>query len=112
MLNQCVLVGKVKELPVIKQTSSGNSLAQLVLEVDRNFRNADGTLSTDLFQVTLWRGIAESCIDVLKSNDLIAVKGRLQASVYENDKHKTYYNAEVVAEKVSFLSPRIENEIG
>lgn len=110
MLNQCVLVGKVKELPVIKQTSNGNNYAQLVLEVDRSFRNSDGTLSSDLFQVTLWKGIAELCMDVCKINDLIALKGRLQASVYENDKNKIYYNAEVIAEKVSFLTPQAKNE--
>ncbi|HCY05880.1 MAG TPA: single-stranded DNA-binding protein [Erysipelotrichaceae bacterium] len=110
MLNQCVLVGKVKQLPVIKQTANGNNYAQLVLEVDRNFRNSDGTLSTDLFQVTLWKGIAEMCMDVCKIDDIIALKGRLQAYVYESDKNKTYYNAEVIAEKVSFLTARCENQ--
>ncbi len=63
MLNQCALVGRVKELPVSKTTSQGNTVAQLVLEVDRNFRNSDGTLSTDLFQITLWKGIAETCVN-------------------------------------------------
>ncbi|NLC96616.1 MAG: single-stranded DNA-binding protein [Erysipelotrichaceae bacterium] len=110
MLNQCVLVGKVKELPTIKQTNNGNTYAQLILEVDRNFRNSDGTLSSDLFQVTLWKGIAETCLNLCKLNDVIALKGRLQASVYESEKNKTYYNAEVIAEKVSFITSRIENE--
>lgn len=103
MLNQCILIGKVKKLPVIKQTTNGNSVAQLILECDRNFRNSDGTLSQDLFQVTLWKGIAEECVAACKENDLIAIKGRLQASTYETEKHKLFYNAEVIAEKVSFL---------
>ncbi len=109
MLNQCVLVGRVKELPKAKTTNNGNTVATLLLEVDRNFRNSDGTLGSDLFQVTLWKGIAETCLDVCVVNSIIAVKGRLQASVYETDKNKTFYNAEIIAEKVSFISPRIEN---
>ncbi|MCI6271696.1 MAG: single-stranded DNA-binding protein [Erysipelotrichaceae bacterium] len=104
MLNQCVLVGRVKMLPTTKQTSQKNTVAQVLLEVDRNFRNSDGTLGSDIFQVTLWKGIAEMCIDNCKVGSIIAVKGRLQANIYETDKNKTFYNYEIIAEKVSFIS--------
>lgn len=103
MLNQIGLVGRVKELPVSRQTSQGNTVAQLLLEVDRNFKNADGSLSTDVFQVTLWRGIAETCLNVCQIGTVLAIRGRLQANVYQNDESRKFYNAEVIAEKVSFI---------
>ena len=105
MLNQCVLVGKVVHTPEIYTTPKGTTVAQMVVETDRSFRNEDGTLSTDQFQVTLLKGIAEQCASVCKPGSLIALKGRLNSDLYEKE-GKTYYNCSVIAEKVSFLDHR------
>ncbi|NCB33371.1 MAG: single-stranded DNA-binding protein [Erysipelotrichia bacterium] len=107
MINSCVLVGKVKEMPEIKTTAKGTSVAHLVLEADRPFRNEDGTLSADIFNVTLWKGIAEETASICKPGDLIGIRGRMQANAYVKDE-RTYYNCEVIAEKVAFLSKRME----
>ncbi len=106
MLNQCVLVGKVKEVPEIRTTAQGNSVGKLILEVDRSFRNEDGSLSTDLFPVVLWKGIAEECAVLCKPGSVLAIKGRLQSDVYHKNDN-TYYNCEMVAEKVTFVSERM-----
>ena len=42
MLNQVVIVGKVVKLPEVKETSTGVKLAELLVEVDRNFKNSQG----------------------------------------------------------------------
>lgn len=101
-MNNYVLVGRVKEIPEITTTSKGTTLARMLVETDRNFRNDDGTLSTDVFQVTLWRGIAEECSAICKPGSLVAVKGRLKGDQYEKN-NVNYYNTEIIAEKVSFL---------
>lgn len=106
MINQCVLVGKVVAEPEIRTTSKGNTVASLLVEADRSFRNEDGSLSSDLFQVTLWKGIAEECSAICRPGSLIGIKGRLQADVYEKN-GRSYYNCGIVAEKVSFLSERM-----
>lgn len=110
MINQCVLVGKVKELPEMKTTSKGNVVAHLLLETDRSFRNEDGSLSSDVFKVVLWKGIAEQCCSLCKPGHLIGVKGRMQTDVYEKN-GKQFYHCEVVAEKVSFLTQRMEHMV-
>lgn len=107
MINQCVLVGTVEQLPEIKTTSKGTTVAHMVVKTDRCFRNEDGTLSNDLFKVTLWKGIAEECVSLCKPGSLIGIKGRLSSSVHEKE-GKNFYNCEVIAEKVSFLSQRME----
>ncbi len=53
MINQCVLVGRVKEIPEIQMTSKGNAVAHMLVETDKAFRNEDGSLSTDVFRVVL-----------------------------------------------------------
>ncbi len=102
MLNQCVIVGKVVALPTLQETVNKNKVANLLLEVDRSFKNAEGVVETDIFNVQLWRGIAENCCDVCSIGSIVAIKGRLQAFNVQKE-NNTFYNAEVIAEKVSFI---------
>lgn len=104
MLNFTVLVGKVKQVPEIRMTSAGTKIATMLLDVDRGFRNSNGEYDKDVFNVVLWRGVAETCCDLLSPGSVVAIKGRLQAHNYEPKEGQMYYNAEIIAEKVSFIS--------
>ncbi len=101
-MNEIMLVGRVKRLPEMFQTSKGTTVGRMVVEAERNFRNEDGSIAFDEFQVTLWRGIAEECAAACKEGNLIAVRGRVKSDVYEKN-GTSYYNTEIIAEKVSFL---------
>ena len=107
MINSCVLVGKVKEVPVIQTTAKGTVVAHMLVETDRPFRNEDGSTDSDLFKVTLWKGIAEETASVCVPGDIIGIRGRMQSSANTKE-DRTYYNCEVIAEKVSFPSRRQE----
>lgn len=106
MLNQVVIVGKVVKLPEVKETSTGVKLAELLVEVDRNFKNSQGEYETDQIQCTLWRGIAESAIEQCTIGSLIGIKGRLQANAFETKENRPFRYCEVIAEKVSFLTTK------
>jgi len=103
MLNQIILVGRIVEVPKLDKTENGNSITKLKIEIDRNFRNAEGIYEEDLIEVTLWKGIAESVTHLAKVGSLVAVKGRIQTHSYTKNK-KTYLNYEIIAEKVIFLT--------
>lgn len=103
MLNQCALVGKIKELPEIKKTTNGTVTATLVLEVERNFRNSEGEVEQDIFNVQLWRGIAEDCCSICKIGSVVAVRGRLASRIHETEAN-VFYNTDIIAEKVTFIS--------
>ncbi len=96
MLNQCALVGKIKELPVIKKTANGVVTASLVLEVQRNFRNSHGEIEFDIFSVQVWRGIAEECCEICKVGSVIALRGRLSSRQHTTES-TTFYNADISA---------------
>lgn len=104
MLNSFTIVGKVKELPVMKETSGGSQVATLMIECEKPFRNSDGTLGMHVFQVTLWKGIAQTCLDIAKVGSIVAIKGRLNDIIYKKDESKIFHNVDLVAEKVSFIS--------
>lgn len=108
MLNQIVLVGRVKEIPTLQESSTGKKTATLRLELERPFKNSNGEYEQDLISIVLWNGVAETVSDICKLNDIIGVKGRIQSYSYEGKDGNTYHNYDIIAEKISFLNKRDE----
>lgn len=101
MLNQIVLVGRLVEDLEIKENENGKKVAYITLAVPRAFKNVDGVYETDFIECMLWQGIAQSTSEFCHKGDIVGVKGRIQS----NNK-----KIEIVAEKVTFLSNKKENE--
>lgn len=110
MLNQSVIVGRVVREPELNETESGIKVTNLTLAVPRSYKNDEGEYDTDFLNCTLWRGIAENASEYLHKGDLVGVKGRLQSREIEEDgTNKTVM--ELVAEKVTYLTSKKENEL-
>ena len=105
-MNQSVVVGRLVRDPELKTTDNGNSVTSVTLAVPRNYKNIDGEYESDFISCVLWKGIAENTVDYSKKGDLIAVKGRIQSRIYEDNEEQKKYVMEVIAEKVSFLSSK------
>lgn len=105
MLNQVVVVGRLVQDPEIKELENGQRVSNITLAVSRSYKNADGIYETDFIPVKLFKGIAENTVEYCKKGDIVGVKGRIQTR-QEEDKNII----EIVAEKVTFLSSRKENE--
>ncbi len=103
MLSSCVIVGKIIKEPEITKTVNGNSIAYIYVETIRPFKSDDGSVNSDVFKILLWRGIAEECQDHCQIGSCVAIRGRLQSNVYVKDE-KTFYNCEIIAEKVAYIS--------
>ncbi len=102
MMNTFVLVGKIAELPELKETSSGFKVASMIIEVERSFKNVDGLYEHDYFPLTLWKGLAETTTEIANIDDVVAIKGRVQSNRFESN-NRVYYNHEFIAEKLSFI---------
>lgn len=102
-LNGVFLVGKLVQQPELRTTSTGLKLANLILDVNRNFRNQNGELEVERFSCTIWRAVAETVIDTCKAGDTIIVRGRLQANNYLAKDESQKFNVEIIAENVSIV---------
>ena len=92
MLNQAILVGRVKEL-------LENAIT---IAIPRSYKNEGGEYDTDFIQVHLTSPrIQESAAEYLHVGDIVGVKGSLST----NDG-----NVWVNAEKITFLSSRQSND--
>lgn len=105
MLNQTVLVGRLVSNPELKESESGKKYTNITLAVPRSFKNADGEYETDFISCMLFDSIANSTTEYCKKGDLIGIKGRIQSKKVE-DKN----TLELIAEKVTFLSSKKEDE--
>lgn len=102
-MNLVVFVGKIKEIPVLKESTHGNAYAVMKVEVTRPFANSEGIYESDEFSVTLWKGIAQTTAKIAGEGDVVAIKGRMQSRPYEGKDGMTYLSYDIIAEKVSFI---------
>ena len=105
MLNQVVMVGRLTSDPEINEVENDRKVATIILAVQRSYKNAEGVYETDFIKCTLWNGIAENIAEYCKKGDVIGVKGRIQTTNVDDK-----IVMEVVAEKVTFLSSRKEED--
>lgn len=109
MLNQTVLVGRLVENPTIEKKEE-KEICRITLAVPRSYKNADGEYETDFITCTLWSGIATNTMEYCHKGDLMGIKGRLQSNIVEDENNGARYYVELIAEKVTFLSSKPNEE--
>ncbi len=110
MLNQVVIVGRLTSDLEIRETENGKKIVSLTLAVSRSYKNVDGEYDTDFIDVVLWDTIAENTAEYCLKGDMVGVKGRLQTSTYETEDGSKRKVTEVVAERVTFLQNKSNDE--
>lgn len=90
MLNQIVLVGRLKEIKEIKEE------LLITIATPRPFKNEDGEYETDYFDILVRNGLVQKVKDYCNIDGLICIKGRLEQI-------KDSVIPAIVAEKITFL---------
>ena len=85
-MNNIVIVGRIASF-------EGN---EVIISVNRNYKNEDGIYMSDLIPIRLSANIGEKMKEFCRIGDVIGVKGRLE----------NRGEVVVMAEKVSFLSSK------
>lgn len=103
-MNTVVLIGVVKTMSGIKETSNGNKIMNVTLEVQRPFKNMEGFYDSDFIDIVLWKGIAQTCQTLGSIGGHMSVKGRIQTRKFENPETGFVKTHEVIADRIYFLS--------
>lgn len=111
MLNQIILVGRLTGDPTKKELENGKSVCNITLAVNRSYKNADGVYETDFIDCVLWNGIAQNTSEYCHKGDIIGVKGRIQTREIEKEDGTKEKKMEIIAEKVTFLTSKKEEEL-
>jgi len=110
MLNQLILIGRLTHDPETKKLDDGRKVSEVVLAVQRSYKNMDGNYDTDFIKISLWEGLATAVENYCKKGVMIAVKARVQTYKLELDNEKKINMLEVIGERVTFLSSSGKHE--
>ena len=110
MVNQIILVGRLVKTPEVVTTESGKNMSYITLAIPRSYKNENGEYDTDFLDCVLWNSVAENTSEYCKQGDVIGVKGRVQSRMVEDEEGNNYKKIEIIAEKVTFLSSKKEEE--
>lgn len=97
-------MGNLTRDPELRQTPTGQSVANFSLALNRNYKDAAGEWqeATDYVDITAWGKLAEQVSVYLHSGSKALVSGRLQSRTWEQDGVKRN-KVEVLALDVTFI---------
>ncbi len=109
--NKVILLGRLTADPELKQTTSGISICNFSVAVDRRMsRNADqNQQSVDFINIVAWRERAEFVCRYFKKGNPILICGQLQVRNWTDNQGAKRYATEVVADEVSFTQSSSQN---
>lgn len=103
MMNNITIVGRLTRDPEMKYiTGSGTPVAKFTLAVDRDYKNKDGTTTTDFIPVEIMGKPAEFVGNYVTKGRLVGIEGSMRVDRYEKDgEQKTF--TKVSARRVQAL---------
>lgn len=109
-MNKVILIGNLTKDPELSETSSGVKFCKFGIAVNRPFANSDGEREVDFFNITTWRGQAETCARYLKKGKKVCIVGSLQNREYTDKNNVKRTVTDVIASEIEFLSARSEDD--
>lgn len=107
MLNNVILMGRLTADPEIRTTSSGKSVANFRIAVDRAYSKGDDK-QADFITIVAWESTANFVCRYFQKGSMIAIQGRIQTRSYEDSNGAKRTAFEVLATEVSFCGSKNE----
>jgi len=103
VINRVVLVGRLTRDPELRTTTTGKSVCDFSIAVNKHIKPSDGSSDADFFRVNCWEKTAEYVSNYLHKGRLVAVDGRLQARKFTDKDGNNREIVEIVADTVQGL---------
>ena len=103
-------IGNLTRDPELSETNSGVAVCRFSIAVNRRRASADAEQQTDFFNVTAWRGLAETVARYCKKGNKVAVAGQIQIRAYEGNDGAKRTSVDIIADDVEFLSTKSNDE--
>ena len=110
-MNKVILIGNLTRDPELTETPSGIPVCRFAVAVSRDYADSNGNRETDFFNITTWRGKAETCAKFIKKGNKVAIVGSLQNRSYEDKDGIKRTVTDVIASEVEFLTPKLEEDV-
>lgn len=107
MINNVTLMGRLVADPELRTTTTGKSVANFRIAVDRSYSKGDNK-QTDFITICCWEGQANFVEKWFKKGDMIALQGSIQTRNFEDKDGNKRTAFEVLAREVSFCGGKNE----
>jgi len=97
-LNKVILVGNLGADPEIRNTQSGDKVANLRIATSERWRDRDGNNQdrTEWHRVVIFGKVAEVCEKYLKKGSKILIEGKIQTRKWQDNSGQDKYTTEIV----------------
>jgi single-strand DNA-binding protein len=99
-LNEVKLIGNVTADPEIKQTPSGQFVANFSIATSRQWKDKDGEKqeASDFHNIVIWGKLAEIVQSYVSKGKKLYVSGRLSTRSWEDGDGVKRYKTEIIAD--------------
>lgn len=108
MLNKVVLMGRLTADPEMRATKQGTPVGSFTLAVNRRTK-PDEPQVADFLDIVVWGKTAEFVKRYFSKGQQVAVAGRIQSRMWEDQNGNKRKSVEIVAEEVHFAEPKRQN---
>jgi single-strand DNA-binding protein len=105
MLNKVVLMGRLTADPEMRATKQGTPVGSFTLAVNRRTK-PDEQQVADFLDIVVWGKTAEFVKRYFSKGQQVAVAGRIQSRMWEDQNGNKRKSVEIVAEEVHFAEPK------
>lgn len=112
MVNKVILIGNLTRDPELKTLSSGNSVADLGLALNRSYKTGDGEKKeeTTFVDITVWGRQAEVLAEHAKKGRQLYIEGRLNLETWDSPEGQKRSKLKVVCENFQFIGGKNDNQ--
>ena len=112
-VNKVILIGNLGKDPEIRRFENGGVVASFPIATSETY--IDRTIgerkeTTDWHNIVAWRGLAEVVEKYVRKGTKVYVCGRLKTRSWTDQQGVTKYTTEVLADDLTLLTPRGEQE--
>lgn len=110
-MNKFCVLGRLRDDPEVKEIENGSKVANIILAVDRDYKDKDGNKITDFLRYSLWNKDAERLEKLSKQGALIQLEGHCTTKKVEGKEGPLYVMQPIVDSYKHIENvKRIENE--
>ena len=111
-MNNVVIVGRLTKDPELKYLTSGTAVATFTLAIDRDYKNKDGSITTDFIPIEIMGKPAEFVANYITKGRLVGVQGSIRVDRYETPDGEKRTFTKVAGRNIQALESKSKAEQG
>lgn len=111
-MNSVVIVGRLTKDPELRYLTSGTAVATFTMAIDRDYKNKDGSITTDFIPVEIMGKPAEFVANYITKGRLVGVQGSIRVDRYETPDGEKRTFTKVAGRNIQALESKSKVEQG